>query len=159
MLEPKQSNNWKVAEAKNEIQIIDKGTHGCLLQRLRKGLNIPNTDQLGFNDFSDLSDLTIPEEKLLKPWVMVNGKKIKLTKDPKRRAREEINKLQMDCYKNTQRKVLVDNNHEKYKEFQEQYWPANCMQDDIFRSENVKPFTDEDYGSLVTRAKGLYEEK
>ena len=49
-------------------------------------MKIPNADKLGFYDFSDLSHLTHPDivtdTKNFKPWVMVNGRKIKLTKHP-----------------------------------------------------------------------------
>ena len=76
----------KLAAAKNSSQVIDKGKYRGYLQRVRNGLKIPNADKLGFYDFSDLSHLTHPDipkdTKNFKPWVMVNGRKIKLTKDP-----------------------------------------------------------------------------
>jgi len=76
---------------------------------------------LGFYDLSDISDINYPEnvkeatEKPFKPFVMVNGRKIKLTRDPKKKARIDETKLVLNAFNKTQRKILLESNHSEYK--------------------------------------------
>ena len=46
---------------------------------------------------------------------MVNGRKIKLTRDPKKKARIDETKLVLNAFNKTQRKILLESNHSEYK--------------------------------------------